>query len=230
MNFTFGIITNGKSDSFIESCVSSIRLQKIEKYEIIIVGKTSFNKSYDTTILEFDENIKPAWITRKKNIICQMAKYDNIVLMHDYFIFDLEWYSGFLKFGDDFDICINQIKTKNEKRFRDFCLFPPDMPKKFQEKALLPYYYKQSTTVNKLMYISGAFYIVKKNIALKYPLNENLSWGQGEDYELCKRLSNDNVLIKVNENSIVRHQKNVGQAIWEVEVDSSYIEYLNSLG
>jgi len=38
------------------------------------------------------------------------------------------------------------------------------------------------------MYIPGNFWVAKKNIMQKYPLNENLLWGQAEDIEWSKRV------------------------------------------
>jgi hypothetical protein len=48
------------------------------------------------------------------------------------------------------------------------------------------------------MYISGAYFIIKKQIALQYPLNEKLVWGQGEDVELSQRLTDNNIVLKCN--------------------------------
>ena len=41
------------------------------------------------------------------------ALYENIVYMHDYFMFDKDWYSEFVKFGSDWQVCMNQIKDIN---------------------------------------------------------------------------------------------------------------------
>ena len=68
MNFTFGIITGGGNDGFINDIIDSIEVESIPNYEVIVVGPTLVNRK-NTTIIEFDETIKRAWITRKKNII-----------------------------------------------------------------------------------------------------------------------------------------------------------------
>jgi hypothetical protein len=53
---------------------------------------------------------------KKKNILTSEAKYDNIVLLHDYYVFDLNWYNNFLKFGDDWDVCSNAQQLITGKR------------------------------------------------------------------------------------------------------------------
>jgi hypothetical protein len=228
MNFTFGIVTQGDNDKILEKLVDSIHSQNIPHYEIIIVGHTNIvnEKIYK---ISFDENAKKGWITRKKNIICETAKYENIVLLHDYLILCDKWYEGFLLFGSNFDICVTKIITKNGKRFRDYTLFPYDLGYPYNQRALIPYDYKIDLPLSKLMYVSGAYYIIKKSIALKYPLNENLSWGEGEDAELSKRLINDNIIIKCNTHSTVQLQKEKDQQVWENTLTSNDIQYLETL-
>jgi hypothetical protein len=228
MNFTFGIITYGGSDKFIDRIVESIRSQLIPLYEIIIIGETLI-RGNDITNIDFDETVKPGWITRKKNIICQLAKYDNIVLLHDYIYLENDWYNGFLQYNTDFDICVNRIQTKDGNRFRDFLLFPNGLEPLFQNGALLPYDYQPSVHLSKLMYISGAYYIIKKSIALKFPLNENLISSMGEDVDLCHRLSDANIIFKCNKYSSVKLLKQQTMVGFEREISNNDIVLLSQL-
>ena len=124
MDFTFGIITDGQNDNYLNTIIDSIKNNNIPNYEIIIVGNTNLNSNNIITIFSFDENIKKNWITKKKNIIVQNAKFENIVLLHDYIKFDKNWYNGFIIFGNNFDWCITKILNNNGERFRDYSLFP----------------------------------------------------------------------------------------------------------
>jgi hypothetical protein len=227
MDFTFGIITAGNADETLRAAIDSIRDQQIPNYEIIIVGKTAHTGS-DIINIPFDESQKFAWITRKKNIICQRAKYENIVLMHDYIKLDAEWYEGFKKFGNQFDICVTKIKTIEGWRFRDYTIYGFEIEAPFSERALIPYDYT-NTQLNKLMYISGSYYIIKKYVALKYPLNEKLSWNQGEDLDLSIRLRSANILMHCNKYSTVHLQKHKYQVLWEKEITLDDINYLEAL-
>ncbi len=76
MNFTFGIITakshhaDVKPNNFerINWIIDTIEELYIPQYEVIIVGECDVDRQ-NTQEIKFDETIKDAWITRKKNII-----------------------------------------------------------------------------------------------------------------------------------------------------------------
>ena len=100
-------------------------------------------------------------------------------------------------------------------RYRDYTLFPYkvshlninyspcDINPYFYNNCLLPYDFINNYEINKYMYISGAYYVIKKNIANQYKLNENFSWNDGEDVEYSKRLHDSNIIIKCNPFSTV---------------------------
>jgi hypothetical protein len=203
MDFTFGIITEGNNDEALKEILNSIINQKIDNYEIIIVGKS--NIILDKVILiDFDENKKDKWITKKKNLITQMSKYENIVFLHDYIIFEENWYKGFLEYGDNWNICMNVIINKNGNRFRDWCLWYEDAINieptiKQTRELLLPY---EDLGLSKYMYISGTYWVAKKKVMKEFPLNENLSWGESEDVEWSKRVR-EKYSFSINQNSSV---------------------------
>lgn len=180
MSYTFGIITAGDHDPYIETAVAQIRKQKIPTYEIIIVGQTTV-RGPDFLNLPFDETVKKGWITRKKNMIANAAKHEILVLMHDYVSIADDWYEGFQKFGTDFDICIHPIAMKDGSRFRDLTFFHCFNRIPFQTKCLLSYDYPLSEKLSNLLYVSGTFYIVKRDVALQLPLDESLVHDMGED-------------------------------------------------
>jgi len=235
MEFTFGIITNGNNDIFLNKIIGSIINNNISKYEIIIVGNISIKCNNTISIFYFNENYKKNWITKKKNIIALNAKYDNIVMLHDYIILENNWYEGFIKYGDNFDWCITKIINNNGNRFRDYTLFPYDVDfskikysptiidKYFGENCLLPYNFVNNIKTNKYMYISGAYYIIKKHIATKFLLDENLIWGKSEDVEYSKRLHENGIIIKCNPYSEVYLLKQKESAHWEKEINEEYL-------
>jgi len=236
MNFTFGIITDGNSDNFIEIIIDSIHKNNIPNYEIIIVGNSNIHQTDIIQIIKFDENIVSGWITRKKNIISLNAKYENIVMLHDYVALQNDWYNGFLKYGNDFDWCVTKIMNNDGRRFRDYTLFPyevdylnifyspgKDIDEYFNNHCLLPYNFINTIKTNKYMYISGAYYVIKKNIANTFFLNEALVHCQGEDVEYSKRLHENNIIIKCNSFSSVKLLKYKIQANWEKEIEPFYM-------
>jgi len=56
------------------------------------------------------------------------------------------------------------------------------------------------------MYISGTYFCVKKKFFLKFPLNERLFWGEGEDVEWSLRIRKV-TKFKMNSKSVVKYLK-----------------------
>lgn len=181
--FTFGIVTTGNSDDRILQTIESIKALKIPNYEIIIVGNSKIQDNM-VKVIPFDETIKRGWITKKKNLITQNAKYENIVYSHDYFIYDKDWYNGWLKYGDNFHLCMNVLQNQDRSRYRDWTLKPNTFPVDIGNSLLLPY---NETRFQKYMYFSGAYWVAKKSIMQEFPLNENLCWGDADDFEWATR-------------------------------------------
>jgi hypothetical protein len=225
MDFTFGIITEKNNEENIKTIIESIHTLNIPNYEIIIIGDCNLEDK-NLRIFPFNETIKKGWITKKKNLICQRATYENIVLLHDYIKFDPDWYKGFLEFGNTFQICITKINTISGKRFRDYTLYPWGIEPHFQQRCLVPYSQDLPNHIRRLLYVSGSYYIIKKAIALQFPLEELLGYGQGEDVEYSKRLALNNIFISCNKYSTVHLMKHKEQCNWESEMTSNEINDL----
>lgn len=197
MNFTFGIITAGFNDNLLIKTVESIKKLGIPKYEIIIVGNTTVCADIN---INFDESHKHMWITKKKNIITKTAKYENIVYLHDYIEFDINWYYGFVKFGNSFDVCMNKIHNIDGTRFRDWCMIETSEKINNPGHCLLPY---NILDQSKHMYFSGSYWVAKKTVMVEYPLDETLSWGESEDVVWSKQVT-EKYDFSMNTYSLVR--------------------------
>ena len=206
MDFSFGIITGGGNEPRIEEIISSIASLKIPTYEILVVGSCNL-KGENLTVLPFDETVKRAWITKKKNLITEYAKFENIVFLHDYFKFNLDWYLEFEKFGNDFEVANCRILNNDGTRYRDLCLWHRNYTLLdwivFPNRTLIPY--ELSAEVQGL-YISGGFWIAKRNFMLQHPLDESLVAMEAEDVEWSHRIQKV-TKIKFNEKSVVQMLK-----------------------
>jgi hypothetical protein len=201
MKFSFCITTDYKNNQQLNEVTESIHDLNIPEYEILIIGGKDFHTENRVTHLYFDESKKSGWITKKKNVLCQNAQYENIVLLHDYYLFDKDWYKSFLDFGDDWDICSNQqLLITGERHFTDWVTWDDPI---FPRYTSLPY---DEWSRTKHMYISGGYYLLKKRVALEEPLNEEMLWGSAEDVEWSLRVR-DKYVMKCNGNSIVKHNK-----------------------
>ena len=181
--------------------IDSIRRQNIPNYEIIIVGGQYINEGRFSDIMHVKSDIKyisfndmevikntfsdipyfwgkdeksggiePAWKTKKKNLITENAKYENIVFLHDYLCLTEGWYEGFLKFGNDWDVCMTKIKNIWGQRYRDWVSW--DCPK-YGRRILIPYEDNSPETI-KHTFIIGGYWVAKKSLMEKEPLNEDI--------------------------------------------------------
>lgn len=204
IQWTFGIVTGYQDKNRITEIINNILSLQIPEYEILIIGGNRDDYSHSSEFvrfIDFNESVKPLWITRKKNLLCQESKYENVVLMHDYHVFDSDWYENFKAFGTDWDICsCPQYLITGARNPMDWSLW--DKPGHGRAWALN--YDDWSQT--QYMYISGGFFIVKKHVMLEEPLDESLGWNEEEDVEWSLRVRNKYVM-KCNGKSIVRHNK-----------------------
>ena len=204
IQWTFGIVTGYQDKDRLKNIINNIISLNIPEFEILIVGgnREDFSVDYSQVkFIDFDESEKPLWITKKKNIIANLAMYENIVIMHDYHVFENDWYVNFKSFGTDWDICsCPQYLINGARNPMDWSLW--DKPGHGRAWSLD--YDDWSQT--QYMYISGGFFIVKKHVMLKEPLDESLGWNEAEDVEWSLRVR-DSYIMKCNKNSIVRHNK-----------------------
>lgn len=235
MDFTFGIITYKNNEKNIDYIIDSIEKQEMPKYEVVVVGQYNKNRK-NTHTIDFDETIKDAWITRKKNLIVKEAQFDKIVFLHDYVFLEPNWYKGFLKFGDEWDICMSVIKNEDNTRFRDWVVFELDGTSNIPVytfgaelgqpiRYIAPYLPTYDYTDTSKMYISGAYWVAKKKIMEKFPLNENLTWGKAEDIEWSQRVR-DKCVYKMNTFSsvkLMKHKDNAWQSINKYHMSKEYI-------
>jgi hypothetical protein len=200
MEFTFGIITN--NGVHISEVIESIVNLNIEKYEIVVVGNLDRNliEKFNLNFIPYEDDSAIFNISVKKNIITEKSIFENIVYLHDYIKLDENWYSGFLEFGNDFDVCMTKMKNKEGIRYRDWCLWEDDAIKFVSPRNyLIPY---EIQNLSSMMYISGAYWVAKKKFMTENRLNESLKWGQGEDVEWSLRIRNK-ISFKINTGSSV---------------------------
>ncbi len=187
---TFGIITCGdisKNDYLIAQVNSILTMDiPLSCVQIIIIGGEQCH--FDHQVIEhypFNEQEKPMWITRKKNLITKYAKYDIIVYTHDYINFDQMWYQGLIKYIDEkqtWDILLNPIINIDGTRFRDWVIDPhrPLLNEHgliLKPNLLLPYH----VNIMELQYINGTYWVARKQVMVDNPLPEHLCWGDSED-------------------------------------------------
>jgi hypothetical protein len=189
---SFIITTSGEDDTNCSIVVNSIIAENIPEYEIIIMGGESttitgpnikhipFNEHQfdDITIWGF----KGRWISRKINLAVKASKYDIVVISRDYIKLLPGWYQGFNEYGTDWDICLHQDLLFTGVRGINWRIDKyPGLPR----WCMIPYDLDNFT---QYMIMPGGHWVAKKEVMLKYPINENLLWGMQEDTEWTRRV------------------------------------------
>jgi len=199
MNLTFGIMTTYDNIARLTEVVDSIHALKIPHYEIIIAGSYGSNNNF--VGLGCHHVLTDKWLPTKKNLVAKRAEYETLVLTHDYYLFHPEWYEGYYRFGDNWDICSNPQYLLNGKRhFTDWVLW---------DHPTLPRYHSldyEDWSQTKYQYISGGHFLVKRDFLRDNPLNEAMPPGSPEDVEWSLRVR-DKAEIVCNPLSTVRHNK-----------------------
>ena len=208
---SFCIVTSGKDDTNLKTCIASIEQLNIPTYEIVFVGG-------DKTTVELSEKIK--WVpfnefemahvfvdgkpgvqrNKKKNLSVYNAKYDICVVIHDYIIFDPDWWIEFEKFGTHWDICVHQNILKNGGRGDGWRI---DRHPLLPRGCMVPY---DMIDLAQYMAIAGNYQCIKRQRWLEEPWDEKLLWGQGEEMEWSRRVIPKSH-IQCNPKCIYRYQK-----------------------
>jgi glycosyltransferase involved in cell wall biosynthesis len=207
MEFSFVICTAGENNDAwlrVEKSIHSIQNQYIPNYEIIVIGgnsNDSLKKHNSVRLVDWDEEAKPAWTTRKKNIGLSLSKYENVVLMHDYFELDKEWYQGFLKFGNDWDIAMTpRVMINGRRQWTDWAVYgvPHHRPHHFAIRY---------DCKSKHQYVDAAYFVVKRRWMTSRLFNEELAGGDPYDVEWSRKFITEDTKLVMNTYSIVRHTK-----------------------
>lgn len=178
MDITFGIMTRDNQKN-VESIVSSILIQNIEFYEVIIIGDVNDVWHSDHIFVINDPGVNAAnHITKKKNMIIDLASHSNVVMMKDYVALNDDWYEGIKSFGQ-FDILMNRIVDGHERRYLDWIWENP-IP---GDGRNIPYHIKNHIQ----MFVPGVFLIAKLYVLKKYKFNEKLiGLGKSSDVQWSK--------------------------------------------
>lgn len=193
--WTFAILTNGKKDSIVEQYLYSIRKHDTEKkHEIIVCGSNNHNfKKYNVCFVEEEfRDDQLAEISKKKNIIADMAQNDNICIVHDRYILDDNFFNGFQQYGYDFSFLTIKQYFENRSEYPSYSALPNRLlwqnPIKVDNYDFL---YENT-------FLNGGLLIFKTHILKEIPFNNTLHWNQQEDVEIANTYMNHGIVPRIN--------------------------------
>lgn len=194
--WTFGIITNGKKNEWVEKQILAIKAQKIPNYEIIVCGTYFDREMKKFKYIFFNEKDELGWITKKKNLICEAAKYENLMILHDRIVLSKEWFSGMKKHGNYFEVLSCKIRDNDSQRRGDWMTYGTEFGK-FPRMGLLDY-----NDWDKNVFLDGAMYILKKSVWKRVKWDESLFWNQAEDVKLSHDWYKAGIVPRFNKYSL----------------------------
>lgn len=215
--WTFGFLTRRGSEEPIKKIIESIRKLKIPQYEIIFCGHSNldFSKYPDASLIYFDKHDDRGWITKKRNLICEQAKYENLFLAHDHIALHPDFYKGFVKYGNYFDVLFVQsiVQKTNlaDKQWTTWSFgYDSILHKNWVIRTYTDIYAHSELDKrdwNKYAGVQGYVEILKKRVWKKVKWDEKLHWGEGEDYAWNKELYKAGIIIRNNPQSHIIHLK-----------------------
>ena len=195
--WTFAMLTNGQKDDVVLKFLESIRNNELSKSQIIISGpKKEIYDKYDVEYLDLSKyrDDKYAEISRKKNDIVKMAKGANILIAHDRYFLDNNFFIDFENYGYDFDfLAIRQKSITSKKDFPSYC-YTYGLNLSWSHPGV-------NTCLNQLpesTYINGGLMVFKTNTIKQIGFNNLLFWNQQEDVEITRKFQECSIIPRVN--------------------------------
>jgi hypothetical protein len=196
MNISFGILSSDDSEN-LDLITQSIIDQKIPYFEIINVGPKRID-GHNVTNIFSQELEERQWITKKKNLITKMAKYDWIVMLKDYIILEHGWYKETCEFlkNNNADIIMNVIINNRRRRCIDWVWNNPNL----KEGRNVNY----KITNHPKMFIPGAFVCGKRSVLSKIMFDEKIvGLNRQSDVEWSNRVLKE-FTYKFNQNAVCK--------------------------
>ena len=195
-DWTFAVLTVGKKVDNVVRFLKSIRDYEPNKNsEIIIVGPK--NRKYDRYKVKYIDTAQfrekeYAEISKKKNAVIEMATKANLMIIHDRFVLEPNFFIGFEKWGYDFDFVTVSQFTEDGDAYPGYAATYEHM--RFSRQIWVQEYRHLYDN----QYINGGLIIMKRHIAKKILFNRMMMWAQMEDCELSQVCMEHGLIPRVN--------------------------------
>lgn len=199
---TVGVLTRGERIRELNALVQTARRHCPFPLEFIVVssGPISMPESGpEMRLMRCDEHDDFGWITRKKNIICQEAKYSDVVVCHDRFEFSEDFFEAFGRWGHGYGIATPKVVLEDGRRGLDWpVVIGPNHA--WSEGGLLRY-----RDYSEHSYAPGGVTLIRKSFWMDFPWAEDLFWNEHEDVELSRRVQRAGEFIYLFPGKMVTH-------------------------
>ncbi|NUW73831.1 hypothetical protein HOP38_15115 [Vibrio mediterranei] len=198
-SWTFGILSNGEKNENVISLVrKAIKLSGKTKVEFLIAGpKIDELSEYDNVRFIFRTKDNLPRISEKKKLILQEASNANVLLIHDRYQIDDNFFDGFIDFGYDFDFITVRQKYPSGVEFPSYLYFPVN--KKIWQS---PVKIENLDKAFDSSFLNGGLLVVKKHLADKCNFNALLLHNEAEDVEVSMQMCSIGIYPRINTISV----------------------------
>jgi hypothetical protein len=183
--WTFGVLTTGTRLANVERFIDSIAAFCPEPHEILIVSPVALGdleRRPNVRVLRFTEHDARGWITRKKNLVCELAQFSDILVCHDRFMLTPDFCRSFDAWGYGYGLAAPRVQLADGSRALDWAVVS-SQNHVWSAGGLLDY-----RAYSQYAYTPGGATIIRRAFWQDFPWNENLFWNEHEDVELCRRI------------------------------------------
>ena len=214
-NWSVCYITSGSSLEQINQSARNLANQ--DDIDILVAGPKSISSMLEKNIefIEFTDIGRDGRISLKKNMLASKAKGSNLLLLHDRYLVDRDFFESFEKFGYDYGVVApKQIFAESKKKYPGMLTFQGSLIKKIENEI-----------VDEKMWIGGGCIVVKKEIFEMIPLNSFLSWCEAEDIEWAQRLLLSGITPRNSKHSVLHTVNTASASIESIGVFSPEFNY-----
>lgn len=198
--WTFGMLTTGARLENVERFITSVEENCREPYEVLIVSPVplpSIESRRGVRVLLFSEHDELGWITRKKNLIAERARYSDILICHDRFTLDRDFTRSFADWGYAYGLAAVRVRLEDGRRGLDWGVVS-SQNHVYSSGGLLDY-----RAYSQYVYVPGGATVIRKAFWRDFPWNDNLFWNEHEDVELCRRVQSAGGVISLSSATVI---------------------------
>ncbi len=194
-DWTFAMITQGKRRENVLGFLRSIRdSDPSHTHEILIAGP--HDAGYDEFSVRYHETQYRdhlAEISRKKNDLALAASNANLLIAHDRYVLDSNFFVGFERFGYDFDFITVLQWYECGTRFPAYAAMSRGNMSWSDPMDCADY-----NTLRPMQFLNGGLLIAKTETLRDIRFNDMLFWNQAEDLELSHTFRNNGLPPRIN--------------------------------
>lgn len=193
--WSIGILSDGKRVDNVRKFIETV-LKQIDKKDVqfIIAGEYIDElKTYNIEYVNTDIKDNLARISEKKNKIINIAINKNLMILHDRYILNDEFFKGFDFWGYDYEFITVKQNYENGKYYPSYCGYDR------RSSFWIPH--KYSKTYDKVSdgaYLNGGLIIFKLGIAKKIMFNPLILHREGEDLDIAWHCRSNGITPRIN--------------------------------